>query len=490
MDDKAQTAALVCHNPLLEELDAILTDSKLKRRLQFSPLDGINVKNLRTCDRLHLLDRMQLELFAPSLTSLDSTSRLYRMIRKGYLPRDPTLASSKRTSMVISRLAGQEIRGMPWLPTFAHGMTNIGITGLGKTYEIRRAIQQLPPRIEHGKCAAADWTHFYQAPYLYVGMSHDGSLGGLLLNILVALDTAIYTEYSSDRRIIKLSNEKLAVHVGIILSNHAVGVLIIDEIQEENFTDGARGDLARTFFLRLLNFGIPILMIGNPLGMQFLNSHSQDLRRLGSCGTIDLHPFEVDDPNYIECLAPAFWNYNVLPERPDLGQQENQLLYKYSGGIRDYACRIIVAAQRLAIALNHTHLTKVHLEQAFAGPDFSNKERLIIRSFANKDALSLRQFKDIPWEDYLSRWSIEKNGCDNASELPPEEPAVVPVKTGTSRTFSQKTADNVIKQRSRKKNQQKTVEKVQSELEASDMRLSGIRESLIDGLTTACAVNR
>jgi hypothetical protein len=494
MDAKDISRSVPCDNPFLEELDSILTDPKLKRRLRSSPLDGINVRDLSTCRRHDLLDQMQGELFVPSLTSLDCTSRLFRMIRKGYISRNPTLAENKRTSMVISRMAGQEIQRIPWLPNFALGMRLIGITGVGKTYELRRALQQLTPCIEHGKNQTADWTHYYQAPALYVGMSHDGSLGGLLLNILVALDAAIYTDYSSDRKITKLSNEKLAVHVGIILANHAVGVLIIDEIQHENFSDGVRGDLARTFFLRLLNFGIPMVLVGNPLGMQFLNFHSQDLRRLSSCGTIDMQPFEVDDTNYVNYLAPAFWNYNVLPEPPELDGQELELMYKYSGGIRDFACRIVIGAQRIALEAGHSHLTKIHLEQAFEGPDFSNEERLIIRSFVNKDALSLCQFKDIPWEDYANAWGNSQHREDAVpSDAAPETttpPSEASEKKTKPRTYPQRTAENIARTRTKRQKQQAKIEKVQATLDAADMRLSGIKEVLIDGLEAACAADQ
>jgi len=415
------------------------------------------------------------------------------MIRKGYITRNPTQAEHKRRSMVISRMAGQEIQRISWLPNFAHGMRVTGITGVGKTYELRRAVQQLNPCIEHGKCVSADWTHFYQAPVLYVGMSHDGSLGGLLLNILVALDAAICTEYSSDRKITKLSNEKLAVHVGIILANHAVGALIIDEIQYENFSDGARGDLARTFFLRLLNFGIPMVLVGNPLGMQFLNSHSQDLRRLSSCGTIELHPFEEDDSDYVRYLAPAFWNYNVLPEPPDLKGQEVALMYKYSGGIRDFACRIVIGAQRIALEAGHGHITELHLEQAFEGPDFSKEERLIVRSFVAKNALSLRQFKDIPWKDYARAWGNNVPVPDTESTdyetATPVEPGVTGSGSGgKTRSYAQRTADNVSRNRTKRENQLAKIERVQADLDVSDMRLAGIKEVLIDGLKTACAI--
>jgi hypothetical protein len=62
MEENISAARVACANPLIEELDGILTDSKLKRRLQFSPLAGIDVGKLGKEDRLQLLDRMQLEL--------------------------------------------------------------------------------------------------------------------------------------------------------------------------------------------------------------------------------------------------------------------------------------------------------------------------------------------------------------------------------------------------------------------------------------------
>jgi len=471
-------------NPFLEELDAVLTDPQLEERLQYSPLDGIDSKRLSKGARHDLLDRMQHELFVPSLTAIDITSRLYRMIRKGYLSRDPTHVQTRATSMVISRLAGAELRNVPWLPNFAHGMRIVGITGLGKTYEARRAIEQLPHRIEHGRCESADWTHFYQAPFLYVGMSHDGSLGGLLLQILVALDAAIYTDYSSQRRITSLSHEKLAVQVGIILANHAVGVLIIDEIQLSNFNDGARGTLARTFFLRLLNFGIPILLIGNPLGMQVLNSFSQDVRRLGSSGTVEMHPIEVNHSNYVKVLAPAFWSYNVLPAPPDIQDPCGEILFRYCGGIRDYACRVLIAAQRIALDLDETSISQEHLDLAFNGPDFSDEDRAIILAFNTKNAELLSPFEDIPWEAYLTRW---RNGNDASRPSRPEQTASASSEPERSRkTFAQQSAQNIAAKRTKSGNQDARIKRTKSGLSKEDLRADGIKEHLIAGLTEAC----
>lgn len=487
------------NNPFLAPIDSILTDQNLPLRLSSSPLKGLDMASISKQARYDLLAVMAQEFFVPSLTSTDSTSRLYSLIRKGYIPRDPTEISARKRAITISRFAGAELRNLPWLPGFAAGMKFNGITGLGKTYEIRRAIDQFLPRIEHGRSEAADWTHFYQIPVLYVGMSHDGSIGGLLYQILVAIDVALDTDYSTQRRLTSLANEKLAVQVGILLSLHAVGVLIIDEIQATNFSDGARGTMARTFFLRMLNFGIPIVLIGNPMGMRFINPFSQDLRRFSSGGSIQMHPFEKDDKNYRNILAPAFWGYNVMPEPPSVVDPDGSILFEYCGGIRDFAGRVIASAQRIALDTEGRSITKEHLDLAFNGPDFDEGERTIIRAFCNKDALTLQEFEDIPWEDYYKKWnkSTPRNSSGDSSPSGTSssdqkkktstsaESAALFASTPQGTTHAQSTAKRTIAKRARENNKGKKSKEIIAGLEAEDMRSEGVKRLLVKDLAEA-----
>lgn len=494
------------NNPFLEKIDSVLTDRDLHCTLRSSPLDGLDMKNLSKQARYDLLDVMHQEYFVPSLTSTDSASRFYTLIRKGYISRDPREIHVRKRAMVISRFAGSKLEDLPWLPGFALGMRIDGITGLGKTYEIRRAIDQLKPRIEHGKSAAADWTHFNQVPVLYVGMSFDGSIGGLLYQILVSLDVALGTDYSMQPRLIRLPNEKLAVHVGILMLLHAVGVLVIDEIQATNFSDGSRGTTARTFFLRMLNFGIPILLIGNPLGMRFIDGFSQDIRRFSCGGSIKMHPFEMNDENYRNVLAPGFWAYNVLPEPSSVIDPTGSILFSYCGGIRDFAGRLITAAQRIALDIDSPCLKRDHLDMAFNGPDFDQKERTMIRAFCNKNASALQEFEDIPWEDYFKKWEKPKPAKKSASTAqnstqPDVEKAETAeeksdaagdtssesessVSKAKGKTQSQKTAENVIARRNRKQKANEKNETIKADLPAGDMRTTGIQERLVTELAS------
>lgn len=469
-------------NPFLEPLESYLSDEGLERRLSNWPLAGIDVKNLGIQARHDLLDRLQDQMFEPTLSAIDTTTRLYRMIRRGYTARNPASVSYRQKTMSLARCAGKELDQLPWLPIYAKGIRISGPTGLGKTYEILRALTRIPQRVVHGKSSSADWNHMVQAPWLYVAMSHDGSLGGLLLQILTALDIAIGTNYARERGITGLSNEKLAVHVGIILVNHGVGVLVIDELQGRNFAGGARGGLAATFFLRLLNFGIPLVLMGNPLGMDALDAFSQDMRRVGSGGNIEMHPLESYESDFTDVLAPALWRYNVMPAPSPIQDEDGAILFKYCGGIRDYAARIRVCSQRLALDEECAFVTEDHMEQAFNGPDFSSKERDLIAGFRDKNPILLQQFDDIPWQRYAVRWGLHPSapGQSAASASESAQPAAAPPKP--RKPAAQQAKETALRNRTRKANQKAESAVARASLDPEDIRNQGLQQHLISGL--------
>jgi hypothetical protein len=487
------TDASSAGNPFLEQIEEYLSLDNLESRLMRSPLTDIDVGVLGLQARHDLLDKMQEEMFEPASTSVEIVTRLFRLIRRGYAPRDPRKALVRKTTMTIASFAKKAIADLPWFTTFAKGMRIAGETGTGKSYEITRGLELLPQVIMHRQHTEAGWTHLAQVVWLYVAMSHDGSLGGLLLNILCALDAAIGTGYSSDKSLTGLSNEKLAVHIGIILRNHGVGVLVIDELQSRNFSGGARGGLAATFFLRMLNFGIPMVLMGNPLGMEVLDTFSQDMRRIGSGGSIDMSPLAEDDFDWEHCLAPALWRFNVMPEPSEIDDPHGKILFQYSGGIRDYACRIRVASQRIALDLGARALRLEHMEQAFLGPDFSDKERTLIRGFRDRDPILLQDFDDVRWKHYAVKWGCFKGSSSetgdhaqasgaSGSETPETESAAAGDAAKKPRKPANvKDLETVKRNRTRKANAQEQQAKTRATLDPDDMRNTGLQEYLIAG---------
>jgi hypothetical protein len=477
-------------NPFYECVKEYLDTSNLEQRLICTPLAGIDVTNMPLEQRYRLLDRMQEEMFEPTTTSLDITTRIYRMIGRGLQSMDPTKASVRKFSMSIARCAGADLRTLPWFSTFAIGMSIKGPTGSGKTYEVERALKLIPQRIDHRASEAAGWTHMVQAVWLRVPMSHDGSLGGLLFQILCSLDAAIETSYSEDRSLTSLSNEKLAIRVGIILRKHGVGLLAIDEIQERNFSENPRGTLAATFFLRLLNFGIPILLMGNPFGIDALNKFSQDLRRLGAGGAIEMYPHDVTEWDWARCLSPAIWRFCVMPAQSDTSFMTPEILFHYSGGIRDYGCRIWAATQRAALDLGKASVSAEDLQQAFMSSDFGHGERQLIAGLRDKDLALLSQFIDIPWETYGVRWGLlspaQRNEVDqhSAADATAENPTSAADTGGTKvadKAPAAKAAETMRRKRTTKKNSESQRQEIKKTLDESDIRSNGLQKILISG---------
>lgn len=483
-------------HPLLLPLAANLEVDDLESRIRRSPLDGIDVTSLDDSERHRLLDLMQEEMFEPTTATLELSTRLFRMIGRGYLPRDPRQVKVRKETLTVAGYRGKQLSDIPWFQTYAKCIRVSGETGTGKSYEIKNALRLLPQFIVHPENKAAGWTHLVQVVWLYVAMSHDGTLGGLLLNILRAIDEAIGTAYSTQASLIRLSNEKLAVHVGIILRVHAVGVLVIDELQERNFSRWDHGGLAALFFLRLLNFGIPMVLMGNPYGLRALDRCSQDVRRTGSAGSLNFEPSSVHDFDWANCIAPGVWRYYVLPEPMMFGDTDGRILFSYSGGIRDYACRLCHSAQRLALDLGDRGLTLEHLQQAYDGADFSERDRDLIEGFARQDPIRLLDFDDVRCEHYARKWGVIRHQPTSENKTPSQDnqggrsPGSAEsdseskdTTTSTTRRMSSHAREQMAAKQlaTRRANVEKKRAEAKSACAPDDLRNEGLKKFLITG---------
>jgi pyruvate/2-oxoglutarate dehydrogenase complex dihydrolipoamide acyltransferase (E2) component len=171
-----------------------------------------------------------------------------------------------------------------------------------------------------------------------------------------------------------------------------------------------------------------------------------------------------------------------MPEPSPIHDEDGGILFKYCGGIRDYATRIRACSQRLALDEESPFVKIEHMEQAFNGPDFSTKERDLIAGFRDKNPILLQQFDDIPWRRYALRWGLHPAAPDASAPASPEPAQASPAPEKPRKPTSQKAKAAALSNRTRQANRKAENAAERANLDPEDMRKQGLQNHLISGL--------
>lgn len=402
-------------NPLLEPLGPHINLRDIPSWIAHDPLKGIDRADLGEERREELLSSVK-SLVVPTSTAVWIADVVQRMLRNGYVRRNPLIVEWRRRMHQLSGFVDRPLAQIPWAETANSATTIRGITGVGKSHIITRLCSLYPQVWAHGPNKAAGWLKQRQLVWLVVPMSHDGSRGGFLAEVLTQVDRALATDYSDQYRNRKGGTvERLLVQVGNILLQHHLGALIIEEIQPRNFVLSPHYAEMSLLVLRLLNLGIPIIMVGNPRGFEGLESHSQDLRRLTSEDPIEVEPaMSPTDPDWV-FFVRELWRCNVMPNPSPPPPGIEQMAYRLSGGIPDFLVQIHRDAQRNQLRNGVRQLALEHWEAQYSSPAMQPKHP-IIEGFVKRDPRLLSAFQDIPYEQYARMWGSSAEGGGTKSE--------------------------------------------------------------------------
>jgi hypothetical protein len=277
-------------NPLLEVLAPYIPLSGLPKALQCEPLKDISWRSDEPEMREVHLGRIE-DHYWPVTPQLEVCADIQLMLRSGLMARNPM---SKAEQLRINMLALAPNAGEVWLQSLkkrAGGAIVSAITGMGKSTLVDKALSVFAPNqiIVHGQNKACGWSTLTQVTYLIVDAPPNATRYGLFEAIISALDRLLGTDYSSDLRRQKNIDAGL-VFVAKTLSIHRVGMLVIDESQEETLVKNHWGLEFILVFLGLMNLGIPVLLMGNPLAFTDLEKGAQLTRRFVSHGWHELVP--------------------------------------------------------------------------------------------------------------------------------------------------------------------------------------------------------
>jgi len=466
-------------NPLITALGPYKSYKTLPELLRYSYLDNKDVRNFDEQEQNDYLGQIK-SLFVPTLSSMEVTYTIQQMIRDSYFVRNPYLVETRKQLYEIGSCAGMKLDELPSFDLNASGYLIYGITGGGKSKELKRALSLFPQVIEHGHDEEAGWKRQKQLVWLYVQVSHDGSRGGQLIEILAAMDEVLNTNYHIELPKQYRTIEKLAVGVGIVLATHYCGLIVFDEAQKNNFYESIYKDILQAFFLKLMNFGIPIIVCGNPLAFEDIFNSSQLTRRFRSEGLKEYLPAEECDDDWNNYMVPGIWEYNVLPEYTELNDEIRHALYMCSGGMRHYLCELVKGAQNIAIRSDSKSLTIDHIFQYYETPAMKLQHNLV-NAFISKNSKLLTEYKDIPAEYFKKLW---ENDEGSSSETKQND------KSYTDDNYSSNQNDvdisRTIKRRkkteeTRLQNKQKKKKRNKKELPDFDLRNGGLENVVVQG---------
>lgn len=220
--------------------------------------------------RLHCLQRLT-RYFDPNGRHLDLDQRLDLMLRQGYVGGKPLTTNyidhlTNAHARVVAR--DMHVRVKPAEST-AMGMALIDVSGMGKTHSVHRMLgRYMPQAFVHEHPVA-----LHQVVRLRLDCPAKGSDKQLCFKFVKQMDRLLGTNFEARHGGAREPVDKMLPQMAAIANRHALGLLVIDEIQHLIAAPGPVRVGLLNFFVTLVNeVGVPLLLIGTPSAFPPLRS--------------------------------------------------------------------------------------------------------------------------------------------------------------------------------------------------------------------------
>ncbi|GAE37582.1 HMG-I and HMG-Y [Halalkalibacter akibai JCM 9157] len=351
-------------NPLTEALPNIMSREEVISSLSNYPNFNPCERELDSHYRLHLIQRI-FQYYQPLPIHLDLESRISRLIRQGYINRNPL-----QRDFVRSFFQGREDIENNEITSFAtdnsSGLTIVGTSGMGKTATTTKLFELLPQVIIHSNYRNQ---HFIlsQIVWLKLECPYDGSIKGLCLNFLMEVDRLLNTNYYQKfGKSGRLSATALLPVVAQISRNCSIGFLAIDEIQHLSLARSGGAEKMLNFFVTLQNaIGIPVILIGTHKSLAILQSEFRQARRSsGTQGEVIWNQLKKDEPSW-DLFLKGMWKYQWIKKPVELTGELNNAMFEVSQGIIDIAKKLFVSVQVRSITSGTETFTTRTIHEVF-----------------------------------------------------------------------------------------------------------------------------
>ncbi|WP_281559090.1 AAA family ATPase [Thalassomonas sp. RHCl1] len=362
-------------NPFIEALTPIMSTSKIREgltgKVDFNPEEAHWDAN----KRMHLIAQLLDDFFQPLANHLQLESKLSIMIRQGYVGRNPedgSLNEHMQNGYERVQTGDLEVFRFEHAKSTARSLSIIGCSGCGKSSTLTRLLATYPQVLYHEKL------NFTQIVYLKLDCPHDGSLKSMCHHFFRAIDCLLQTNYEKKYAQKRHSIETLLPLMSQIANVHAIGVLIIDEIQHLSKSSSGGTEKMLNFFVTLVNvIGLPVIMVGTPKARPIFELDLRSARRGAGFGALFWEPMKAESPRKdpksgklmkTEWIAftDKLWRYQWLKQRDEvLSDEVRNCWYDLSQGVLDIVIKLFVLAQIRAIFTRTERITVKLLKQVY-----------------------------------------------------------------------------------------------------------------------------
>lgn len=249
------------------------------------------------------------------------------------------------------------------------GFPIIGISGIGKTTAIDIILALFPQCIIHKEYKGHKFL-FRQLVWIKIDCTNSASIKGICRQFFEEVDKVLKdTEYLRKFGGEKRTEQEMIDGMETVVNNHALGTLIIDEIQHLDTSTSVKG--ASTLngegnakIQKVLNslvtmqnkLKLPIIFIGTYKALNNILSKSyRQIRRVSGIQDIIWGHMEKDDD--WEGFINEMWEFQFVKKKSPLTDEIRECLYENSMGISDRVKKLYMATQLDAIVNEYEEVT-------------------------------------------------------------------------------------------------------------------------------------
>lgn len=305
----------------------------------------------------------------------------------------PVEASSPRISMTSKALGTRNT---------ARSAVLIGMPGMGKSLTTEEVLNGLPEMIEHRSPLVLK-----QVVWMKLDCPQKGSIRQLCIDFFGEMDRIIGGDsYSRQYASSRATEGSMMSHMALVANLHALGVLVIDEIQHLR-TVHEENDLLLKFIVTLINkIGVPVLLIGTGAATPIVRRTMRLGRRSVGLASDNWERYSRKDDDW-NLFIDDLWRYQWTRTETPLDAELREALYDETQGIVDLAVKLFMLVQlraiRRGVAIGADERITPKLLRQVAKDEFATV-RPLVEALRSGDRNRIERYGDLsPLHDRFTR---------------------------------------------------------------------------------------